>query len=183
MQRSKTIVVALPVLLILLVLVMYNHGYLRVRTELTGIKEEQAASLKTLEKYVTFISGKPELEKRLAALTEERKADVPKLIEGQTPSLAAATLQEIIKGIIISNGGTISSERVGRPEDYNKFKLISVSIDAVVPDVRALGDILYNVETRTPYLVVKELDSRVRDFKNPRELMIKLDVSALTAGK
>jgi hypothetical protein len=36
------------------------------------------------------------------------------------------------------------------------------------------------METQTPYLVVKELDVRVRDFRNPRELMIRMDVTALT---
>jgi hypothetical protein len=31
--------------------------------------------------------------------------------------------------------------------------------------------------------VVKELDVRIRDFRNPKELMVKLDVSAITGGK
>ena len=116
-------------------------------------------------------------------MKEERKADDSKLIEGQTPSLAAAALQDMVKGIITGSGGAISSERVGKAEDMEKFKVIRISLDAVVPDSRALSDILYSIETRTPYLVVKELDTRVRDFRNPRELMIKLDVAALTPGR
>ncbi|MEJ2697488.1 MAG: hypothetical protein P8013_12675 [Candidatus Sulfobium sp.] len=53
----------------------------------------------------------------------------------------------------------------------------------MLPDVRALGDILYSLETRTPYLVVKELDARIRNYRDPRDLMVKLNVSALTSGK
>jgi hypothetical protein len=53
----------------------------------------------------------------------------------------------------------------------------------VLPDTRALEDILFSIESRTPYLVVKELDTRVRNFRDPRDLLIKLDVSALTGGK
>ena len=170
-------------MIVLLVFVGGKYFYVAIYAELAGIKEAQAMKTRTLEKYIALIAEKPDQEKKLAALIEERKANNSKLIEGQTPSLAAATLQETIKGQITSHGGTISSERVGKPEDLGKFRIINVTVDAVVPDPRALSDILFSIETRTPYLVVKELDTRVRDFRNPRELMVKFDVTALTAGK
>jgi len=167
----------------LMVFAAYRYGYVKVRAEIAGIKEDQAIKTKTLEKYVSLIAEKPGLEKKLASLMEVRKADNAKLIEGQTLSLAAATLQDMVKGSITSRGGSIASERVGKPEERGKFRTIDVTIDAVVPDVRALSDILYSIETRTPYLVVKEIDTRVRDFRNPKELMVKMGISAITAGK
>ncbi len=183
MKRSKTFIITIPLMALLLGFVAYQYGYVKIRGEIQSIKEDQMIRAKTLQKYIELIAEKPLLEKKSAALTEERKADNSKLIEGQTLSLAAATLQDTVKGIIISRGGTISSERVGKPEDLGKFKAITVTIDAVVPDSRALSDILYSIETRIPHLVIKELDTRVRDFRNPRELMVKLDISAMTAGK
>lgn len=150
---------------------------------MASLKESRAVKVKTLEKFMALIAEKPEMEKKLAALKEARKADDSKLIEGQTPSIAAAALQDTVKGILTGRGGTISSERVSKPEELGKFKIINISIDAVVPDARALSDILYSIETRTPYLVVKELDARIRNFKEPKDLTIKLDVSALTGGK
>lgn len=167
----------------LLVFAAYQYGYKRVKSELDTIKEEQSVGLRILEKSNTLISEKPDLEKQLAKLKEERQADNTKLIEGQTPSLSAASLQETIKGIVVGRGGSISSERVGKPEDHGKFKIITVSVDATLPDTRALEDILFSIESRTPYLIVKEIDTRVRNFRDPRDLLIKLDVSALTAGK
>ncbi len=183
MKRSKTLLIAAPLMVILLGLVEYQYGYVRVHGKIESLREAHAMKTKTLEKYIELIAEKPRLEKRFASLIEERKADSSKLIEGQTLSLAAAALQDMVKGIVIGRGGSISSERVGKPEDVGKFKAITVTIDAVVPDSRALSDILYSLETRTPHLVVKELDARVRDFRNPRELMVKLDISAMTAGK
>ena len=109
--------------------------------------------------------------------------DDSKLIEGQTLSLSAATLQENVKTIITGKGGTISSERVDKPEDLSGFKVITISIDSVLPDTRVLSDILYAIETRTPHFIVKEVDVRVRNFREPRELMVKLRVSALTIGR
>ena len=183
MKRSKTLIITIPLMVTLLGLVMYQFVYLRTQANVALIKEGQSIKTKTLEKYITLISEKPQLEKKLVSLKESRKADDSNLIEGQTPSLAAATLQDIVKNTVTGSGGTISSERVGKPEDLGKFKVISVSIDTVLPDSRALSDILYSIETQTPYLIVKELDIRIRDYRNPRELMVKLDVSAITGGR
>ena len=82
----------LPLMIILLGIFAYKYGFLQVRADLSNLKEEQAVKGRLLERYVTLISEKPALEKKMAALKEERKADDSKLIEGQTPSLAAATL-------------------------------------------------------------------------------------------
>lgn len=183
MKRNKTLITTIPLMAMLIGLVMYQHVYLRTQTDVTSIREEQAIKTKTLERYITLISEKPQLEKNLASLKEARKADDSKLIEGQTLSLAAATLQDMVKDIITGKGGTISSERVGKPEDLNKFKVISVSLDAVLPDSGALTDVLYSIETRTPFLIVKEIDTRVRNYRNPRELMVKLDISAITGSR
>jgi len=183
MKRNKTLITTIPLMAMLTGLVMYQYVYLRTQTDVTSIREEQAIKTKTLERYITLISEKPQLEKNLASLKEARKADDSKLIEGQTLSLAAATLQGMVKDIITGRGGTISSERVGKPEDLNKFKVISVSIDAVLPDSGALTDVLYSIETRTPFLIVKEIDTRVRNYRNPKELMVKLDISAMTGSR
>ncbi|GAB4407169.1 MAG: hypothetical protein OHK0032_02430 [Thermodesulfovibrionales bacterium] len=182
-MKNKRLVIGIAIMLILLGLVIYQYGYKKVQEGMASIKEGEAIKTKTLEKYITLISEKPQLEKRLTSLKEIRKGEDSKLIEGQTPSLATAALQEMVKGIVTGRGGTISSERVGKPEDLGKFRVINASIDAILPDSKALSDILYSIETRTPYLTVKELDVRIRDFRNPKELMIKLDVAAITGGR
>jgi hypothetical protein len=55
-------------------------------------------------------------------------------------------------------------------------------MDAVLPDIRALGDTLYAIESQTPYLAVRELEVRIRNPKEPRDLSVKLKVSGLTEG-
>ena len=123
-------------------------------------------------------------------LREERQADNAKLIEASSLSIASATLQKVVKEIILGSGGTIKSQRINKMEDFGPFKVITVSIDTEIPDAGVLGDILYSIETSTPYIVVKELDVRVRKARVRRgkqteqdKLTIKLDLSALSAGK
>jgi hypothetical protein len=180
---SKKLAVAIPIMIVLLGLLIYQYVYVRIQSDVASIKESQSIKTKTLEKYMTLIAEKPQLEKKLVSLKEERKADDSKLIEGHTISLASAALQDMVKDIVTRSGGTISSQRVGKPEDLGTFKIITVSIDTILPDTRSLRDILYAIETRTPYLTVKEVDVRIRNFRDPREQVVKLDVSALTSGK
>jgi hypothetical protein len=182
-KRSRLFKFAVPSIIVLLALVLYEYGYDAVHGEMAALKEMQLAKAKTLEKSISIISEKPALENKLAALKERRKADDSKIIDAQTPALAAATLVDTTKGIITARGGSITSERVEKPDDLGKFKVVNVSVDVTLPDTRALSDIVYNIETRTPYIIIKELDARVRNFREPRDLMVRLRVAALTGGK
>lgn len=208
MRNNKLLAMALPVAGILAGLVLYQQVCLGLRSEAATIREQQAVKEETLRRYIAVIAGRPELEKKRDALREALKAARIRLIEGEPVSLASAALQEAVKGIVTGRGGSVSSERTGKPEDMvnpsypnaadrtgntgkgkgavkgegSRFQVITVSLDATVPDTASLSDILYQIETRTPMLVVKELDARVRNFKEPRELSVKLDVSGLYGG-
>ncbi len=182
-SKNKLLVAAIPVIIVLAGLVAYQYGYQGVKTEMSFMKDMQASKTKMLEKYISLIAEKPDLEKKLQSLKEERKTDDSKIIDAQTLSIAAATLQETVKALITGRGGSITSERVEKPDNLGNFKVINISIDAIVPDTRALGDLLYGVETRTPYLIIKEVDTRVRNFRDPKELMVKIRVAALTGGQ
>jgi hypothetical protein len=181
-KRSRILLIAVPLMIILIGAVVYEYGYLRVQSELTDLKDVVSAKSKILAKYTELIAEKPRLEETLAARRETRKAENSKMIEGQTPSVAAASLLNVVKGMITSRGGSIASERVEKPEAAGKFKIIAVTFDAVMPDTRALTDIIYAIETQTPYLVVRELEVRIRNFKDPRDLTVKLKVSGLMGG-
>lgn len=182
-KRNRTFIVTIPLMVVLLGFFLYQYVYLRIQSDVASIKESQSIKTRTLEKYISLIAEKPDLEKKLASLKESRKADDVKLIEGETLSLASAALQDMVKDIVTRSGGTISSQRVGKPEDLGKFKVITVSMDTILPDPRALRDILYAIETQTPYLTVKDLDARIRNYKDPRDQVVKLDVSALTSSR
>ena len=182
-RRSNVLPIAVFLIILLLGAVVYQYGYLGIRGELTEMEDGASVKLKTLARYMTLIAERPNLEKNLTALKEVRKMENEKIIEGQTAPLAAATLQHTVKEVITSRGGSIASERVEKPENTGDFKTVTVTIDAILPDTRALGDTLLAIETQTPYLVVRELDVRIRNFRVPKDLTGKLKVSALTGGR
>lgn len=182
-RNSKFLMASIPAAAVLLVIVIYQHGYLHLEEEIGRTREIAAVKAKTLEKSMGLMARKPALESKLASLKETRKAEEMKLVQGQTPSVAAAALQNSINGLIAARGGSIASERSEKPEDYGKFRIISVTVDAVFPDTKALAETLYAIENQTPFLVVREMDARLRNFREPREMVVKLRVSGLTGGR
>lgn len=183
MKRNKPLAIAIPFLIILF-LIAAQYSYSKIQSKMSSIKEKQAVKTQLVEKYISLISERPALANKFASLKEERSALNSKLIEGSTPSIASAALQEKIKGIVAEQGGMISSERIEKNEELNAFSIISVSINAVLPDSGALNNILYAIETHTPRLVVKELDVTVKNPKKTTgDITINLVVSAITNKK
>lgn len=183
MKNSKMLIIMIPVAVILLGLVTYQYGYLKIRTEIAALKEEQDMKTKILEKYINLISQIPQLEKDITAQRQLREFYNTELLTGETSSIAAAALQDFVKGIITSKGGKITSGLIVPPAELGKFTVLNVSINAAMPDVGTLSDAIYSIETHAPSLIINDMDVRIKDHKNPRELMIKLDVSALMVKK
>lgn len=183
MKVSKRLALMILLMIIFLGIVMYRYGYMGIQRNISSVKEEQEMKTKVIEKYVTLIAEIPNLERKLALLKEIRASYNREMIEGETYSIASASLQDIVKGIIEGMGGKVSSERMGQPSDSGKFKIINVSVDGAMPDVKTLSDVIYTIETHTPSLFVKEIDISIRDYREPRELGVILNVSAVTSGK
>lgn len=182
-QRSRLLIYAVPVIAVLAGVCVYQYGFVKARREMASLRQTAAGREMVLVKCMEMIAERTRLVNRIEILQEKRKAAASKIIEAQTLTLSAAALQETVKGIIIGRGGSITSERVEKTEELGKFLVVTVSVDAVIPDMRALSDVLFGIETHTPYIVVREADTRVRNFREPGELMVKLRLSSLGGGR
>jgi len=182
-RGSRLLKIAIPITLILFIVFIYEYGYMRIEEEEATLADTRSVKRKTLEKYVTMVSQKPILEKTLSDMREKRKIENSKLFEGQTPALASATLQNTVKTMITERGGVISSERVEKPEDFGRLKVVTVTFDAIMPGTRALTDTIYAIETHTQLIIIRELDTRVRNFREPKDLMVRLTVRAMAGGR
>lgn len=179
MQKSKLLIISIPVIMILAGFLVYDYGIVQILRQAEEMRDQLDLKTKMLKKYNDLLARQPALEKQIVELKEARKNADAKMMSAQTVAIASANLQNAVKDIITGKNGVISSERIEKPEENGKFKTISVTVDAVFPDMRALSETLLAIETQTPYLVVKEVDMRVRNFNDPRDLMVKLKVAAL----
>jgi len=170
-------------MVILLGFAFYDYIYMAIQDELQTLNQLKESKQKTLEKYVSALDQKDDLEKRINVLKESRRSNEKTMVEGQTPSVAAANLQNMIKEIITGKGGIISSERAEKSEDLSQLKVITVSVETILPETKALYNILYLFETHPVALMIREIDVRVRNMREPRELMVKFSISAMNTGK
>lgn len=182
-KNSKILLFLIPVMAILAGFAFYDYVYIPVRDEMRSIEEMKEAKMITLNKYIDALARKPSLEKAIASLREQRSAEEAKMVEGQTPSVAAANLQNLVKEIIVGKGGTVSSERMEKPEELGRFKVVTVSIETIVPETKALTDMLVLMESQPVSLFVRELDVRIRNMREPRDLTARFRISALNVGK
>ncbi len=179
MKKKRTLLLTIPVAIVLAGVVAYQYGYVKLQEKIAVVKEEKGMKLRTLEKYAKVLAEKDELSERLSQLKNTRAQIESRLIPGDTPSLAAAALLDIVKTTITGRGGRISSEQIGNTEELGHLTVINVNIDAVIPGSGVLGDILYAIETRTPWIAVNEIEVRVVNIRDPREINTKMHVSAL----
>lgn len=180
MKKNKRALYGAVLTSVLTVLVVYQYGFLSVAGDIRQMREEKDIKLKTLSKYHYVISGRDSLREDILSVRRLLKDEELKLITGDTQALASASLQGMLKQIITEKGATITSERVERTEEKEGYRVVSVSVDMTVNSVSVLSDIIYNIESRTPYMVIQELNIRLRNYRDPSDLTVRLRVSGLS---
>lgn len=83
------------------------------------------------------------------------------LLPGGSPALAAAALQEQVKGLVGEGQGQLASTQVVRPARDGDFTRISINARAFV-DLDGLQRLMHQLESARPLLVVDDLMILVR---------------------
>lgn len=122
-------------------------------------REARDQSLRLLSAYKTALAIRPSLETSLSQLQQQGRS-ASGLVEGNSPALAAARLQNDIRTIVESSGGEVRSTQNLPVSNTNSFEKIDIGCDLSVPMSR-LKDIVYQIETHTPYLFIDKVDIRM----------------------
>lgn len=85
------------------------------------------------------------------------------LLDGNNPSLAAASLQEIIREISGKTGIAVTSVRILPPVPLDRYTEVPVRIETT-GKITALKDLLYEIETWPKLLMIKEMNVYVFNF-------------------
>jgi general secretion pathway protein M len=94
---------------------------------------------------------------RVAAQELDESADLDRYVLAQNSEpLAAAALQDRVKSVVTSSGGTLTSTQVLPVVSEPGFKRIIVNVRMAV-SMAALQQVLYQLETGLPYLLVDDL--------------------------
>jgi len=145
------------------------------------IREEIPVKIKQLEKYRQFAAGKSQVQDNLKNVTALASEGMYKLLSGDTPPLAAANLQDILKTLSAKNQIAIKSEKVLNPISAVFFEQIPVQVE-FMGSITNLTNFLYDIETYEKLLILTDLDIRVINRRNPQDVAVAIVVAGLMKG-
>ena len=112
-----------------------------------------------LEKNLRFLGQKEELVAMLEATQSELKAREPKLLTGDTPSVSASDLQDVIQGMATKEGTQVITTRVLNPEAAGSFAKISIQME-IGGQIDQLASLIRGIENSPKLLMVDEINVR-----------------------
>jgi len=134
--------------------------------------------------YRSVAARRDQLEAQLEALAD-RQDDSGLYLAGATDALAAAALQDDVKGAIEAGGGNLRSIQILTAEDEEGFRRVGVRVQ-LTATVNDLLRILHGIEADRPFLFVDALEvnnrrarRRSRDEAETMDpvLLVRLDVA------
>jgi len=150
---ALALLLALPALGYLAVAAPLQSGYAEARADVAAKRERLARLYRVADRRAG-------LKAQLATL-REAQADSGVFLDGATPALAAAGLQDRVSQLAGQAEGEVRSVQSLKPEPGDGVTRIAVKAQ-VTGDVRALHALLYALETGRPLVFVEGLEVRAR---------------------
>lgn len=141
---------------------------------------ELEATRAQIARYQGLLNELPALEEAVAQL-ERSNPLAPYLLAGANRALAAADLQGRLQEAAQKHGASILSLRVKTPVGEGALERIAVEA-RLRADVGELRDLLYFIETATPYLFVEDLSINMRQSRRARSAPLGLEISLTVFG-
>jgi len=155
LSRERLIAVALLVFSIALI-------YMLVLAPLFALKQEYAESVDELEfrleRYRKIAAERPQWSRQVEEIKQHGRVS-EQYITKDTPALASADLQTLIKEIVTASGGELISTQVVPEQQEDQLTRIAVRI-RMNGNTKVLRDVLHAVETSQPILWVDNLNLR-----------------------
>jgi hypothetical protein len=156
-QRERGLVV---VTLVIIFLVLARYIVINPFVERREwVQSQLEIQPQLLEKNLRFLGQKDELMATLEATQGELKAKEPRLLTGDTPSVSASDLQDVIQGLATKEGTQVITTRVLNPETAGSFAKISVQME-IGGQIDQLASLIRGIENSPKLLMIDEINVR-----------------------
>ena len=181
-RERRLIGAAGGVLVLLLVHLLVISPFLSYRQDL---QDEIAGHREKIENGKAYLARTADITKQRDQLQKLYQQVHAQLVPGDTPTLAAANLQNTLHGLAGEKGVEIQSTQVMRDDAVGEFRRIAVRI-TVTGDLKQVADFLAGLEhgqTRVsiPFLEISRRGAVLRG-KAARALSATLEVTAFLQG-
>lgn len=144
--------------------------------------ESMVQSRALIERYLRIAKVRAPLEKQMAAL-KRRGPSTGGYLEGASDTLAAAKLQNRVKGVVATSGGEIKSSQILPPRDDGSHRAINIRVQ-LSADIVSLQAIFHALESENTILFLDNIDVRRKRTRRRRNksvddgrLTVRFDVS------
>lgn len=145
--------------------------------------ESTVQSKALIERYLRIAKVRAPLEKQLISLKQRRGPSTGGYLEGASDTLAAAKLQNRVKGVVATSDGEIKSSQILPPRDDGNHRAINIRVQ-LSADIAGLQAIFHALESENTLLFLDNVDvrrQRARRRRNKsaddRRLTVRFDVS------
>jgi Tfp pilus assembly protein PilO len=164
-RREKGLVAAM---LVIAAMVLARYA---VVSPLLARREETLTRLRSqpqlLEKNLTYLARESQIKASLERARAELKANEPALLAGDTVSVSASDLQQIVQTVAAKEGVQVISTRVLSPEPAGSFTKIPIQIE-VGGQIDQLVNLIRGIEAADKLLVIGEMNFRSLFTPAPR---------------
>jgi len=123
------------------------------------VKNQLESQPQLLQKNLRYISQKDTLAASLETLRGQIKAQEPKLLTGDTPSVSASDLQETVQALANREGTQVITTRVLNPEPAGTFAKIGIQME-IGGQIQQIANLIRGIDSSPKLLVVDELNIR-----------------------
>ena len=145
-----------------------------------------------LNRYDRLRAQKDNLQEQISALSQTDAVDPEAFVPGNSPALAAAELQQYLKGLAVAIGAKVVSTQALPVDESGSFPRVTIKVQ-LKGDIVALHQLFLQLETGSPAAYVDKLlvqtqrrSARRRRSQTPapavQEIDVRFELSSYSAG-
>lgn len=123
------------------------------------VKQQLESQPQLLAKNRRYLGQREAMLAALEAARADVKAQEPKLLTGDTPSVSASDLQETVQALATREGTQVITTRVLNPESTGSFSKIAIQME-IGGQIQQVANLIKGVETSPKLLVIDEVNVR-----------------------
>lgn len=123
------------------------------------VKQQLESQPQLLTKNLRYLGQKEAMLTSLESAREQIKAQEPKLLTGDTPSVSASDLQETVQAMAAREGTQVITTRVLNPEAAGSFSKIGIQLE-IGGQIQQLANLIRGIESSPKLLMIDEINVR-----------------------
>lgn len=123
------------------------------------VKSQLESQPQLLAKNLRYVSQREALHSALESMRAQVKAQEPKFLTGDTPSVTASDLQDTVQSIATREGAQVITTRVLNPEPAGLFSKIGIQLE-IGGQIQQIANLIRSLDSSPKLLVIDEITVR-----------------------